>query len=550
MTYEDFISRFPKTAKTSRGVMVQCPSHDDAAKTPSLSVGKSADGGVLLKCFAGCSNPNVVSALGLTMKDLFASEKARPFTFPARQTNGDGSQPPDVLPVIETVYPYHDELGNEVYQALRMKPKSFRQRRMAGGKWVWNMDGVVRVLYRLPQIMKAQQVVLTEGEKDVENLVKLGFEATCNVGGAGKWLDGYTQSLAGKDVVLCGDNDEAGQKHVELVFNSIAGAAKTVRILKLPSSVKDVSDFIAAFKTADEAKKALLDLISEAHPHIQGHNLPLYMFDDMEDDYRRFVRSLSENSFPLGRWVPSLYKVRPLVPGELVFIIGDTGTGKTGLLQNISRAASPLPTVMFELELPKEIMFERYASMITKLTGEEIETAYRTADDSVSDLLKMKMPNFCVCPVARLTVSKIEEIILRAELKLGEKPRVVLIDYIQLVKGEGQNRRERISDIAEELKVMAKSTRTIIIAASQIARPQNVDADWEPSLHSAKESGSIESSCGLLISAWQDAKESGVLNLRVLKSTKGGTGTFVRCNFDGARMIITERSPISPADAP
>jgi replicative DNA helicase len=203
---------------------------------------------------------------------------------------------------------------------------------------------------------------------------------------------------------------------------------------------------------------------------------------------------------------------------------------------------------MFELELPKEMMFERFASMSAKMTGEEIEQAYQSSDDSISEQLENHFSKLLICPVSRISVRQMEDIIMRSELKLGERPRVVLIDYIQLISGKAETRREKISDIAEELKVMAKSTRTIIIAASQIARPKDVDEKWEPSLHSAKESGSIESSCGLLISAWKDAKDSSALNLRVLKSTKGGTGTFVKCNFDGARMIITERTQF--ADVP
>jgi 5S rRNA maturation endonuclease (ribonuclease M5) len=541
MKYEDFISRFEKKRKTQTGFMLVCPSHDDSPKTPSLHASPARDGGVLVKCFAGCTSENVMSALGLTMKDLFAAERSKQFTPPAvRQTVKES---PDVKPEIETIYSYEDINGGELYQAIRMKPKSFRQRHKVEGQWVWNMDGVERVLYRLPQITKSESVWICEGEKDVNNLVALGFEATCNVGGAGKWLDSYSELLTGKDVVICGDNDEAGEKHVKLVFDSLAEAARSVRIVKLPKTVKDASDYIAAFKTHNEAKAALLDLHGMAHPHVKGHHLPVYSISEIENDYRRFVRSMGENAFSLGKWLPTLgMNLRSLVPGELVFIIGDTGTGKTGILQQISRAALPLPTLMFELELPKEMMFERYASMITNMTGEQIEQAYQSCDDSFKGKIDIKLKNLCICPVSRLSVRQIEEIIMRSELKLGERPKVVLIDYIQLVKGEGETRRGKISDISEELKVMAKATRTIIIVASQIARPKEVDEKWEPSLHSAKESGSIEASCGLLISAWQDLKDSSALNIRVLKSTKGGTGTFVKCNFDGARMIITERA--------
>jgi hypothetical protein len=548
MKFEDFIQRFEKRKKTKLGFMVRCPAHDDDDKTPSLHVCPARDGGVILKCFANCTAEQVVSSLGLTMKDLFATERIKSFTPPPAKPSAKKDSP-EVKPVIEKIYSYEDINGFELYQAIRLKPKSFRQRHKKNGEWVWSMDGVERVLYRLPQISKSQIVWIFEGEKDVENMSTLGFEGTCNVGGAGKWLDSYSEILAGKDVVICGDNDEAGQKHVALVFDSISPVAKSVRILKLPASVKDASDYIAGFKSLDEARMAFQNLLSATHPFIKGKTLPIYSVGEMESDYRRFVRSLGENAFSLGKWIPTFgIKLRPLVPGELVFIIGDTGTGKTGILQQISRAAQPLPTLFFELELPKELMFERFAAMISRFTSEEIELSYQSSDDSLADNITAKLPNLCVCPVARLTLAEMESIIMRSELKLGERPRVVLIDYIQLIKGEGMNRREKISDIAEQLKVMAMATRTIIIVTSQISRPQNPGEDWEPGLHDAKESGSIEASCGLMIGAWQDAKDPSALNMRVLKSTKGGTGTFVQCNFDGARMIISERSKFQDHD--
>lgn len=541
MKYEDFIGKFPKVTKTQRGVMVQCPAHDDSPKTPSLSVGRSNDGGVLLKCFAGCKAEQIVGSLGLKMKDLFGEERAVQFT-PAFRNETEPSGPTE-KPVIEKEYSYRDATGREVYQALRMKPKSFRQRHKVNGEWVWTMDGVTRVLYRLPEILNSQVVWVVEGEKDAENLAALGYEATCNVGGAGKWLDAYTESLAGKDIVICGDNDEAGKNHVEKVFESIAGTAKTVRILKLPDTVKDASDYIALFKTADEARLALDELAGAAHPHVKGVSLPIFTVAELEQDYKRFVRSMEQNSFSLGKWLPSLKYIRPLVPGELVFIIGDTGTGKTGILQQIGKAALPLPTLMFELELPRELMFERFAAMSTRFTCDAVEKTYREAkDETLTDILNKTLHNLFVCSESRLSVQQIENYIMRAELKIGERPRVVLIDYIQLVSAQGANRREKISDIAEGLKVMAKATRTIVIVTSQISRPPTKDAeDWEPNLHSAKESGSIEASCGLLLAAWKDNKDGSLLHVKVLKSTKGGGGLQIACNFDGARMIINER---------
>ena len=547
MTYEEFITRFQKQTKAARGIMVKCPAHEDG--TASLSVSKASDGKILLKCFAGCTTESVVAALGLKMRDLFPEEPMRQFSPPPTPAVAS-----TVKPVIDKIYSYRNATGDEVYQALRMIPKSFRQRHNVKDQWVWSMEGVERVLYNLPEVLKSDTVWNCEGEKDADNLTALGFTATCNVGGAGKWLDAYTSSLEGKHVIICGDQDEPGKKHATLVFDSIAGKAKSVRLLNLPHPHKDVSDYIQSFKSPDDAKMGLEEMASASHPHIKGTKLPLFSVAELEADYKLFVRNLDKNAFQLGKWLPSFNKIRPLVPGELVFIIGDVGTGKTALLQQIAHAALPMPTLLFELELPKELMFERFASMITKYRSPEVEAAYKQSDDPANtlvDLINQKLHNLFVCVESKLSVLQMEEYINRSELKIGERPRVVLIDYIQLIGGDGLNRREKIANIAEELKILAKSTRTIIIASSQVARPpKDAGADWEPGLHSAKESGSIEASCGLLISAWRDLEDGSLLHLKVLKSTKGGAGLEIPCNFDGARMIITERSPISPADVP
>ena len=50
-----------------------CPAHDD--KNPSLAISETSDGVVLLKCWAGCTTKEIVSAIGLELRDLFPGEK-------------------------------------------------------------------------------------------------------------------------------------------------------------------------------------------------------------------------------------------------------------------------------------------------------------------------------------------------------------------------------------------------------------------------------------------------------------------------------------------
>jgi putative DNA primase/helicase len=91
-------------------------------------------------------------------------------------------------PSIVAEYGYTDEGGHLLYQTVRYDPKAFKQRRPgSNGEWLWNLNGVRLVLYRLPELIKraSETVFVCEGEKDVHAMEKLGLLATCNPMGAG-----------------------------------------------------------------------------------------------------------------------------------------------------------------------------------------------------------------------------------------------------------------------------------------------------------------------------------------------------------------------------
>ena len=138
-------------------------------------------------------------------------------------------------------YSYVNERGELLFEVVRFEPKNFRQRRPGpSGKWIWDLKGVRRVLYRLPQLLEAVRtgnaVCICEGEKDADNIREfLGFAATTCAGGAGKWDKSYNEWLRGADVVLLPDNDSAGRNHVQKIASDLHGIAARIRVLDLAS---------------------------------------------------------------------------------------------------------------------------------------------------------------------------------------------------------------------------------------------------------------------------------------------------------------------------
>jgi hypothetical protein len=108
------------------------------------------------------------------------------------------------------------------------------------------MKGVERLPYNLPGILDAEKVVVVEGEKDVDRLTALGIAATCNSGGAGKWLPELNKWLEGKQVFIVPDNDKPGREHAKDIEAKLCIIAdvKIVDLCKGMPEKADITDWL------------------------------------------------------------------------------------------------------------------------------------------------------------------------------------------------------------------------------------------------------------------------------------------------------------------
>jgi len=288
-----------------------CPAHKD--EWPSLSIADGEDGKVLVHCRAGCSQDAVIAAL---------RERG---LWPNR---GDGHRREES----EATYDYRDGAGRLLFQVVRYPHKKFKQRRPDdNGRWVWNLDGVRRVPYRLPELLAAPRdawLYIPEGEKDVECLASLGLTATCNPAGAGKWREEFGPYLEGRRVVVLPDADDPGRHHAEQVAQSVAPYASAVKIVELPGLPPggDVSDWLAQEHTAEE----LLALVEEAQEFRFGHAI------HMERDQNRIIsaKQLLEEEIPAIDW-----KCRGLLAaGHITLLSARAKMGKTTLVFHLLQA--------------------------------------------------------------------------------------------------------------------------------------------------------------------------------------------------------------------
>lgn len=203
-----------------------CPAHND--REHSLSIGLK-DNKILLTCFAGCSVESICQSIKVEVSDLFLDKDT-----------------PKKGPTIVAMYDYKDEKGEPLYQKVRFEPKDFRQRRKVNGQWSWNLNGVRRVLYRLPELLESKcEVYLVEGEKDADNLRAIGKTAT-TAGGVQDWRDEFGSFLTDRKVVIIPDNDRPGYALAQVESKVLARKAKSVSVILIPEGYKDISDWLQA----------------------------------------------------------------------------------------------------------------------------------------------------------------------------------------------------------------------------------------------------------------------------------------------------------------
>lgn len=253
---EDILDKLQKVKPSGKGYTALCPAHSD--KNASLSITKDRNGKILLYCHAGCEFSEIVDALGLKESDLF----------PPKPEDDESK-----FHYVGKPYQYTDENGTVLYEVLRKEDgkgnKRFLQRQPNGqGGWIWNMDGIQRVPYHLPFIIKSvvagSPVFIVEGEKDAMTLRNHQIVATCNAGGAGKWLSSYAKWFKGARVILLPDNDITGCEHMMDVAKSLNGVATSIHYVQLPNLAPkgDVTDWLKTH-TKEELLKTVQQTAKE-----------------------------------------------------------------------------------------------------------------------------------------------------------------------------------------------------------------------------------------------------------------------------------------------
>jgi len=227
-------------------------------------------------------------------------------------------------------------------------------------------------------------------------------------------------------------------------------------------------------------------------------------------------------------------------PGELSIIAGRPGMGKTalGLVIAWNAAKEGHPVAYFSCEMSNPELASRFISGASGYTNSELSQGNcRIEQVCESTVGFLDLPLY-VDDTAALTIlelrAKCRRLILRYKVEL------VVVDYLQLMAGQGHNREQEISYISRNLKAIAKDLNISIIALSQLNREAESREDKRPRLSDLRESGAIEQDADRVLMVYRpayyktigptinfcgvDTDTKGLLILDICKNRNGMTG--------------------------
>jgi replicative DNA helicase len=290
----------------------------------------------------------------------------------------------------------------------------------------------------------------------------------------------------------------------------------------------------------DQAEQKVFG-ITQARPQqglIAVSDTLIHTFQDIENRHQGIaLPGISCNFYDLDAMTGGFQR------SDLIIAAGRPSMGKTSFALNLAyniAALHKLPVAIFSLEMSKEQLVQRLLSSEAGIESNRLR-AGRVSQNEWEPLSRAigmlsEMPIF-IDDTPNITVTEMRSQARRLQAEQGTQLGLILIDYLQLMEGSGDNRVQELSKITRSLKGLARELNVPIIALSQLSRAVEARTIKRPMLSDLRESGSIEQDADLVVMLYRDSyynpdsPDRNIAEVIIAKHRNGPTGV-VKLLFD------------------
>ena len=453
---------------------------------------------------------------------------------------GVGNSSGENLPV--AIYDYHDHDGKLVARVKRFEAngkKWFSQHSFVDGQWE-KRRAFKFPIYRLPKLLKSRDPIYwVEGEKCVDYLESNGFLSTTTSGGSNNLCSSDLSTLQrfrGRIVFILRDYDDAGLKYSQAGARELSKAGAIAVPLELPGDLSGGQDVVDWCLGKGGSKERLLALSEKAQAGSRDFlalSVCLSEFSqrliegcdpgEVRGEILRRVSSLGQNrecrnvtiseaieefanDISSGRSEDRVYfgidsvdsVLGGVEPQELITLGGDPGFGKTAFA---FQAAMHIANTQGDVLVVSQEMSPKSLGKRACALNYEISPRQITADQA-RQLARILRETSLEIVDGRLDLDSLE-MVCRSWASKAKKPRLIVIDYLQLTKrGARESETEFTNRATPIIKGLAKELNTPIVQLAQGSKSGR--SQTEPDMSYFRGSSSIESDSDRVLILWAD----------------------------------------------
>tara|TARA_Y100001935_G_C17310406_1_gene515554 strand:- start:2097 stop:3416 length:1320 start_codon:yes stop_codon:yes gene_type:complete len=338
------------------------------------------------------------------------------------------------------------------------------------------------------------------------------------------------------------------EEHIFNILKTVPSAANIqsyARIVKDKSLLRkliDVSTNIAELASGsvddvkgvlDKAENLVFNIAqkSERKELVHVKDLINNELARLEDVYKNkgSVTGISSGIKSLDKIISGFQK------SDLIIVAARPSMGKTAFTLNIAYNASIVQkkkVLIFSLEMSDSQIFQRLVSLGSQVSLSKLKNGFLNEEEwSRVGLITSRLADSDLFVADTPTITVMEIRALCRRLKASHGLDLVVIDYMQLIKGyKSESRQQEMSEISRSLKGLARELDVPIIVASQLSRAPEQRADKHPMLSDLRDSGAIEQDADIVIFLYRDdyynesSEERGLADIKIGKQRNGPTG--------------------------
>lgn len=311
-----------------------------------------------------------------------------------------------------------------------------------------------------------------------------------------------------RNIILTASESLPSLSHVDFYIQAVKTTAQKIR------ASEGAQELLTAieFESVEECRARAAEITKLL---IGGRQIEAF---DAKTGFLDFINRAEKPKAYLKTGFHKLDRYVRLSPGDYTVIGGKPSSGKTALtLQMMLSIAQKEKVIYFSLETSKEKVMDRIICTYTKTTVDEVKDGKIQNWDAITYAYdSFKNLDFEIVEAAGWSVGQVEAYAIQKGAK------VIFIDYLSILKGEGRSLYERVTNISIDLHTMAQHDKIAVFALSQLRRSDSK----EPGMEDLRESGQIEqdADCILLLQVKDKNEQNSDRELIIAKNKEGITG--------------------------